>query len=69
MLAKSLPGLPEALAAGQYRLLIQSGGVLALFRADPPDAPVKPQHPSLVVPVAEIAAMELTPVPPGCGPR
>ncbi len=67
--AKSLPGLPEALAAGQYRLLIQSGGVLALFRADRPDAPVKPRHPSLVVPVAEIAAMELTPVPPGCGPR
>lgn len=68
-LPKVFRGMNEALAEGRYRLLVQSGGVLALFRTNPPDAPIKPRRPSLVVPVGEVTLMELTPVPPGCGPR
>jgi hypothetical protein len=60
-----VPRVAEALEKGHYRLLIQSGGVLALFRNNAPDQPFKPR---LLVPVGEIALMELSPVTPGCGP-
>ena len=64
----SLPDLDKALAEGQYRLLIQSAGVLVLIRPGAPDAKLEVRRPALVVPVSEVALMELTPVPPGCGP-
>jgi len=64
-----LPGTAEALAQGRYRLLIQSGGLVALIRPWPPaEAPLKPRRPGLLVPVSEVRAMELVPVPAGCGP-
>ena len=63
---KALDWLREPLAAGQYRLLIQSGGVLALFRVNPKGEERLPPLPGLVVPVGEISLFELDPVPQGC---
>jgi hypothetical protein len=76
-LATTLPGTLDALAAGRYRLLIQSGGLLALIRGqagDVPDQtgsspPLRPPAPGPEsVPVDQVALFELIPVNPGCGP-
>ncbi len=65
---KALPGLREDLAAGdRFRVLIQSGGMLALFQLNPPEEP-RPRGQGLLVPVSEVSLIELDPIPPGCRP-
>ncbi|QQO54656.1 MAG: hypothetical protein N838_16260 [Thiohalocapsa sp. PB-PSB1] len=71
-LSNVLPGTAKDLAEGRWRLLIRSGGVLALIRGQSVDAPDQLpdqlRRPALVVPMSQVALFELIPVPPGCGP-
>lgn len=61
-LPQALDGLRGALADGHYRVLLQTGNLLALIQSNP-------GIPAVLVPISEVELMRITPTMPGCGLR